>query len=241
MGLPQPAVETAATEALVSARQHPVRLEAMAESEETVGLLATAVSEELAATARLETTEWRELILVIQARTVKLEVREEWAAQAALADRFQVMAVPEVMQGWVAPEVPVEMEPLVPMVWPQVDLLLPAAAMEALAEMARPVAMAVLVEWEVRLSMVWPAQTEPMAMEAMGAHQAAAVLVALAAMARAEFLFQVPTVWARAEEMAELLDSQALAVRPGELGPSQVRMEILVTAEPVGTVATAEI
>lgn len=124
---------------------------------------------------------------------------------------------------------------------PQVNLLLPAAAMEALAEMARPVAMAVLVEWEVRLSMVWPAQTEPMAMEAMGVPQAAAGQGAMVVMARADLLFQFPTVWARAEEMAELLDSQALAVRPGELGPSQVRMETLVTAEPVGTVATAEI
>lgn len=210
----------------------------MAESEETVGLLAMAVPVVSAAMARLETTEWRELILVIQARTVKLEVRAEWAAQAALADRFQVMAVPEVMQGWVAPEVPVEMGPLVPMVWPQVDLLLPAAAMEALAEMARPVAMEGLVEWVARHWGRAPLERmETMAMEVMAAQQEAAVLGAMAEMARAEFLFHFSTVWARAEGMAALLDSQALAVWRGEPWPQQAQMELLAMA---AMAATAE-
>lgn len=84
-----------ATAALVSARQRPVRMEVMAAPEAAADLLAAAASEEPAATARLETTDWRELILVIQAsmlRPEELAAMEELAVQA---DRFQAMVETE--------------------------------------------------------------------------------------------------------------------------------------------------
>jgi hypothetical protein len=101
---------------LGSARQRPAQLEAMAETEAMADLLATVASEEPAATEPRGRMALRDFFLGNLARTVKPEVRAEWAEPGVLADRFQAMAALEVMQGWVAPEVPVEMGPLVPMV-----------------------------------------------------------------------------------------------------------------------------
>lgn len=163
-------------------------------------------------------------------------------AQAVLEDRFQAMAVPEAMRGWAAPVVPVAMEPQGPMdSMPLAYLLLQPATMAVLAEMARPAAMGGLVEWEARHWGRAPLeQMETMAMEAMGAQQAVAVLEDLAAMARAEVLFHLSIVWARAEGLAAQRDSQALAVWLGEPGPQLARLELLATAAMAAKVATAE-
>jgi hypothetical protein len=59
---------------------------------------------------------FQEHLPVQTAATAQLAARAEWEVLGVLVDRFQVMAAPEAMQGWVAPEVPVEMGPQVPMV-----------------------------------------------------------------------------------------------------------------------------
>ncbi len=102
--LPQ-AVGMAAMAELVSARQRPAQLEAMAETEAMADLLATVASEEPAATEPRGRMALRDLFLGNLARTVKPEVRAEWAEPGVLVDRFLEMAVMVASRATVEPEV----------------------------------------------------------------------------------------------------------------------------------------
>jgi hypothetical protein len=167
--------------------------------------------------------------------------REEWAEPVAMGDRFRVTAEPEAWRVMAAQEVLVAMELQVPMGTPHLHFPLQLAEMAALAEMARSAAMAGLVAREAwHWGRAQPERMETMAMEATGALRAAAELAALAAMVGVGLLFQFPTVRARAVGMAALLDSQALAVLPGERGPQQVRMELSAMAVTAEMAETAE-
>ena len=164
-------------------------LEGMAEPAEPVDLSATAAMGDLAAMAQSARREAQVSIREIQAQTAAAAEPAAMAAQVELVEQFQAMAVMVASRAKVAPEVPVAMGPQVPMVWMLQWVWLQPAEMVAWVEMARPAAMAGLAEWEVRPSMVSQAQPEPMAMEATGALQAAAVQVVMVAMVRAELLF----------------------------------------------------
>jgi hypothetical protein len=101
---------------LGSARQRPAQLEAMAETEAMADLLATVASEEPAATEPRGRMALRDLFPGNLARTVKPEVRAEWAEPGVLVDRFLEMAELEEMLVRAELEAQVAMGPPVPTV-----------------------------------------------------------------------------------------------------------------------------
>jgi hypothetical protein len=180
MGPSQPAVEMEGMAELGSARQRPAQLEAMAETEALADLLATVASEEPAATEPRGRMALRDLFPGNLARTVKPEVRAEWAEPGVLADRFQAMAVMVASRATVEPEVTAEPASQARRGRIRETLAKPEG-MEAMEPLAEP---EVLVEAEARL-LEWGLQV-PMgaaAPEAMGEMLAWLEMVATVPMA----------------------------------------------------------
>jgi hypothetical protein len=170
------AVGMAGMAELVSARQRPAQLEAMADTEALADLLATVASEEPAATELRGRMALRDRCPGNLARTAKPEVRAEWAAQAVLADRFQVMAVMVASRATAEPEVTAEPASQARRGRIRETLAKPEG-MEEMEPLAGPEDLA---EWEVQPSMAWREAMDSEEMAAMAVQRACRATGAMA-------------------------------------------------------------
>jgi hypothetical protein len=220
---PRPAAGTEAMAARVLARPRPARTEAMVEPEAMAERWATAARVELAVMEPQERTASQDCCPGIPVATAKLEARAEWAARAAMADRFRATAEPGAWPDWAELAEWVETEP-------RERMEFCPGNPEAREDLEGPAGRAEPEVWAARA--VWPstarpAQPESMAQAAMAGSVASAGSVAMARMERLVLqapIHRHPEPPGRLEAMAEragMVERAAQAVPAAESQPTE--------------------